>query len=519
MNLRLITNLLILFSLISIGFSISADINISEEISAVKISSSQINISGNGTLIINNPSSNDYIHQFEFDFRSDLILDFDYSNPNLSSNIDSIFGEEIRPNNNFETNYTFSGIIPISYYENFKARGISVLDWYTQDIYLNTNREISLSKLSRDNADTTNISSRGIGISGRNPTEFNLSIEYINLITTNSSNNNEFLESENIINTYQNFNLNPNQSFQFDFTDTQSSDFSIYWIDSKISAFYNINNDITLSFSDKSSESSKGSSRSFSSLNYEKEIIFEKFTNQSIIKNGDLIKIKLSIQNPNKKSIKEIYIQDIFPEEFKLLNGSSSKLLKFEIEELFPFETMIFEYTLNFSQNSSTQVFYLPRAKLSYKSGEILSNFLNLVNKNQEQRNKIIIEKEINYIDDERVETKITVKNLGDKDIENLKIIESPFGFLRNGTDNESFRSWLIPSIPANGEWEITYITNRENVNPNSIQAILNEKIQVLNTLIVNSNIIFNLEKLETNKIIFSLVTLAFILIIIDIIF
>ena len=525
MNLfRVFVLLSVILIFIPNSFALLVNVSISENISATNVSGSQVTLEINGNLNIHNPSTQDYIYQYKFEFRDDLSLSISFADSGIISNDNLMTGYDIESNSSLNSDYTISGTIPSSYFNTFQLSGESFLEWYSNEIHFDPPRYMSLTKIQRINENTTNVSQRNVIVEGFNPSQFNVTYEYINLIKTNTSNTNDFPEDENILTSYLNFTLGPSGTFYNVYTDPSSITGDIYWIESRVKANYsitrnvNISQDVVETVSSQSSGSGGSGGGSFDTTFGLNLISFQKFTNKGKISLNDDILVNLQIQNPNPFHISDLIILDAFPKYLKHKDKNEGNSIEFNLETILPYETRIISYPLNYFQESNEEFIFLPQAQLIHKNNSKFSNLISLLNVKEDLEKVLFIEKEIRYIDKGNYKTIIRIRNLGGSKIENLKIIENNFE-----SSKTKQKSWIIPSLDVDETWEISYESSFEEINYNIPEALTTQDVKVYKTVILHNQIISSLktysEEETSEKILAILAGMAIFLVFTDILF
>lgn len=535
----------ILFICINIGiififsnsvFPTSMQVKINETNLITKINDNQYKINSNGTLNLFNPTNFSHIYEFEATFRNDIFLNYIVNDSNLIKDLKSFKGRDIFANSSKIITYSFNGILTYDLYENFSLSNKSLFEWYLKSIDFVPNRYITLNKKERINENSTNTSSRLVLIEGENFCEFNISIDSLKLFKTHSQNGSSVFNEE-LLNKYENIDLKMDDEFKFSIVDYNSDDKTVYWIDSLVVTKNKIISNYLNNFIDLGTQvSSGGGSSSGNSRDKNKDnntqikelsLNFLKTVDREKLEFGDDIIVTLRIQNPNNYDIYNLEIEDLVNEYFQInkLNNSNSffknNKLYNNVSKIGAYENFEIKYGLKFEKHTNESLLYFDSAKLSYDNNIIYSNYLILINNVLNYSKKIVLEKEIVYLDENRARVFLRVKNIGNLDVFNLVLVEdnSQLFILENKTNLDYVKKWNINVLKSGKNWEVYYDENINSLNKNIPQIYGVEDIRVYKTIILNDKFGTNFDypKIKTYQKL--MIGVAVILLFIDVLF
>lgn len=508
---KTILNTIILITIILISTNIYATeikLNISENIHATEIGSGKIDILAKGILTITNPTNQSIVYDYGINFREDII--FNLKIDNISTNKTKmtysnkhIKGYEIMPNTTIKINYTLTGIMPRNNYNSYADTQKSLLNWYSEKMFFNPQRYATLSKLDREKNYSVEISKRWIIINGKNPTEFNVELVYMNLYKTNPTTNNQFYRTENLLQKYKNISLNPEDTFYFKYQDPQSSDKDSYWIEYQVHTKTELKEKRILNYNYYNSGNNNDDEQETEEENQTIEIITEtplkitKTANKNIIGYKDDIEIEIIIQNSNKFAIENLSLFETYPNYFNLIETPeeidtkiNENNLFFKIDKIYPYETKNIKYKLNFQKDYSGEIIYFQPTELNYNSKKIYSNQLLIFKKSEFKNKSLLVQKEIKYLNETTTRVTIKVKNIGQVDLEDLTIIEHNGNIEAvDNLDSNSEKTWKINKLKVGEEWETYYDIDSEDVNKYVPEIYGTDNTKVYKNLLFDSRI------------------------------
>ena len=521
---KLTLALFLITNFISLSYSIQPQITITEN-TTIHEKSSTLTITSYGTLQIYNPSPTDEIYEFTINFKDNENLNFEITTSTNTSNrfyttSSKIYGREILPNETIELNYKLTGQTDSSNKNAISTT--SVLNWYTKEFNLDPMRYVTLSKLERENP-SINESPRKIIIKGENPTNYNITIKYLDVFKTSTTSWENMTFAKQNIHTSTNINLAPSQQFNFEITDEQSNDETVYWLEYDVTTQNQITNNQTLTTTYSHKKSHKKDDENTDNPNSQQQpqldIKITKQTNQSQIKQNDKITLTLTLENPNNSTIYNLNLTDKISSIFKHLN-STKQHFQTTINKLNKQETIQFSYQIQLTKNLTDKLIYINPATLQYSNKTIYSNPITLINNNFISDKKILIQKQIEILNNSKTKITITVKNIGNIDLRNIAIVETINNVTIQNPDTITTKhaKWIIDNLKIGEKWETSYEVQTPNTNKYIPEIFGLDDAEIYKTLIINEQINENYIS-EPNSIIKSLAIIAITLLIIDIIF
>jgi len=492
--------LLLLFLVFSFNniFAIKVELNINESSTLTKLLIGTYSLDSKGVLELYNPSQVSKIYEVNFPIVLDSLIGIrkeivDNSSNKIEFKFDKIKGYIIEPNETIKVGYHIYGLLNYNIYNRSININKSILEYYIENFNFYTNLIVNLQKPQREgykynddanltlnSTPSTTNSTRLISSGIRNPTDFDCFIKNINLYKTKVAD--PYYNQGDLISSKKNVTVDPFDFKELDFFDYFSNEQSVYWVSTNTIIKSNINTFLNSKFIiQKKPSSSKGGSSSGGGGMSWKEIInnktldlidsvlLKKSVNKTIIRSDDTFKVILRVVNINNFKLKDLKIKDEIPEGYEIINTpknvkiSNGKSLEFEIEFVEEYGTYILEYILK-NKNKNNGITYLKPAILKIKDLEIFSEGILLINDLLPEK-KVFIQKEIKNLDDDYVQVKIKVKNLGTITLLDLLVVDN---IDQNAILKEISKifyehgSWKIKELKAGEEWEVTYITKRD---------------------------------------------------------
>jgi hypothetical protein len=541
--------ILIIFSIIflsSIVYSIKVEISITEDSAVTKLLNDKYSLDASGILTIKNPSNVSKVYEFVLPLDLDSLIGINKINlPNSSTfnnitnittsispnsekfefSFDKIKGYMIEPNQSISVGYHIFGLSEYNIYNNLNDTQ-SVLDYYVKSYDLVSNVILNLQKPQREdfeynidgtlNKTPSSNSSRLVSAQIRNPTDYDYFIDELKLYKTSVSD--PFFNNGGVLNSYFNLSINPFGYREVDFYDINSDETSVYWVSSSVFILTDINSTLSKVYklenkgggSSDNDANTGGGGGVYISDTIKDSIIFKKDVDKTIISKGDEFNVILTLANVKDRTILDLELSDEVPEGYEIKNVSTSvkisnRDLTFDISKIEGYETKNIIYTL-VSKKEYKGITYLKPAKLSHNDETLYSEGVLLINDMLPDQ-KIFIQKEVKYMDDDYAKVIITVKNLGNFHLEDLLISdEIPDDsiikqiskvFLERGV-------WSIKSLKPGEEWEVSYLISRDGSNFDTLPNIFGvEKSDVYGTMIFSEEIvtIFNEEPRTIEKV------------------
>ncbi len=507
------------FSFFSI-FGLSVEVNINESVEAYDFNTNRVNLVANGEFNFYNPSNNSEIYEFGFKFSPDVVFQTQFSTYSLEVFKSSVVGRDLAAGENLSVRYILRGTIPKSYYDDFKSSGLSLLEWYSYEIYFSPNKHATLNKLNRDYANASNVSSRDVWVMGVNPTEFDVRIDYINLYETDSDDYFAFRDIGNILDTFEKRILKPGQEFYFMGTDEFSDDTSVYWIDYSINALVNLSSIVLVKELAGSvpgtdgggSGGSNGGSSTGEWFFIDSPLIFTKYVDTWVTSFEDILKISLVVSNSNGVSIPNLFLEDFYPDMFRLVYESED-FRGLNVGDIKAYETRSFEYELEFFNESLDEILFFDSAELTYLNETIYSNSLSVINDLDYLGEKLFVEKVITYNLNGEIIVTIKVKNIGSVVLNDIKIVDS------ESKNSSNVRSWIIPKLYVNSDWQVSYVLSGGDNLFYVPDVYGTNDAKIYKTIIVNSNVESSGIGTSVSKISIVLGVLVVLLLFVDIIY
>ncbi|MDA3855276.1 MAG: hypothetical protein PF569_03390 [Candidatus Woesearchaeota archaeon] len=530
----------------SIVYSIKVEISITEDSAVTKLLNDKYSLDASGILTIKNPSNVSKVYEFVLPLDLDSLIGINKINlPNSSTfnnitnittsispnsekfefSFDKIKGYMIEPNQSISVGYHIFGLSEYNIYNNLNDTQ-SVLDYYVKSYDLVSNVILNLQKPQREdfeynidgtlNKTPSSNSSRLVSAQIRNPTDYDYFIDELKLYKTSVSD--PFFNNGGVLNSYFNLSINPFGYREVDFYDINSDETSVYWVSSSVFILTDINSTLSKVYklenkgggSSDNDANTGGGGGVYISDTIKDSIIFKKDVDKTIISKGDEFNVILTLANVKDRTILDLELSDEVPEGYEIKNVSTSvkisnRDLTFDISKIEGYETKNIIYTL-VSKKEYKGITYLKPAKLSHNDETLYSEGVLLINDMLPDQ-KIFIQKEVKYMDDDYAKVIITVKNLGNFHLEDLLISdEIPDDsiikqiskvFLERGV-------WSIKSLKPGEEWEVSYLISRDGSNFDTLPNIFGvEKSDVYGTMIFSEEIvtIFNEEPRTIEKV------------------
>ena len=425
---------------------------------------------------------------------------------------DKISGFMINPGEKVEVGYKIFGILDYNIYDRLNSSNDAVLDYYIDSYDFISSVILNLDKPDREgsiyNIDGTLNASYGVANTTRvvsavvrNPTDFNYYFKNLKLFKTTVAD--PFFDSGNMIKAYYNFSIEPFSYRSVDYTDKHANDKSVYWMSSVVlidyNIFFNVTHDFKIQASSVSSGGgSNGGSGSWSGF-VEKfnSILIKKDVDTTMVRDGEEFKVYLRIVNINDFALHNLTVFDEVPSNYEIRDISGNVQvagndISFFIEDIEEYETIVLSYSLVLNEEYKG-ITYLKPAKLIYNFQEFFSQGVLLIN-DLLPTDKVFVQKEIRFIDDEFAEVVITVKNLGNYLLEDIMISDdiSEMSIIKDISKMFFEKGvWRIKSLGAGEEWQVSYLIRRDGETFDSLPNVFGvDKSDVYGTLIFSEEIV-----------------------------
>ncbi|MFW6285841.1 MAG: hypothetical protein ACOC16_01570 [Nanoarchaeota archaeon] len=523
-------------------FSVNLEVSIQEDTQITKLpQDNRYSLQSIGELTIYNPSNTNKVYEFIIPFKLDDFVGIDkidYSEkiPILNSTnhtigynyinsskfnfeFNKIKGYLIEPNQTIRTGYKIYGIMDYNLYDVLENNQ-SVLDYYITSYDFVSNINIGLEKIERDGyvynssdgslleSPLDNTSIRYIVAKLTNPTDYNYFVNEFKVYRTLSSD--PYFEKGIIVDVVNNVSIEPFSLNEFDIVDETSPDNSVYWASYDISINYDFSEKVSRDFRVKKIEDqnqggggSGGSSGGGSSGAYvpdyfkeDYDLIIKKEASKTLVTHGEEFEVTIRIVNPNEFVFKNISLLDEIPQGFEIKKVSDkveieNRKLIFDIDEIEQYETISISYVL-VSKEDIKGVSYLKPSMVTYLDEEFYSQGVLIIN-DLIPNEKVFVQKEVEYLDNQFAQVKIIVKNLGNYELKDLILKE-------NIDDDSTIKDiskiffekgeWNIQSLNPGEQWEVSYVVSRD-ANLESIPNVFGlDKLEVFGTLIFSEEII-----------------------------
>ncbi len=494
--------------LISSVYSTKVDINIDETTTLTKLFNSKYSLQTNGVLTIYNPSNVSKIYEANFPIELDSLVGISKKNVDSSSDkfdftYNNIKGYIIGPNETIKVGYNIFGILDYNIY-NRLDKDESVFEYYVKDFNLVSKLVLNLNKPQREgfyNELDGNITDKTQGVETqrlisaeiRNPTDFDYTINELKLYRTGVSD--PMFGDGRVIKTYTNMSIDPFEYKLLDFFDTFSDDRSVYWISSDLYIKNIFTSKVVKNYQEEIRDTTAGTGDSFlPSIN--SSLIVKKETDKTLIQEGEEFRVILRIVNPTNYVLNNLTLYDEAPEGYQIDEVShevkiSKGSLTFRIDKLDAYGTYVIEYTL-IPKKDFKGITYLKPAKLVYKQNEYFSEGVLIIN-GLLPNEKVFVQKEIKYIDENFAQVTIRVKNLGNYLLENILVSDDmdEDAILKEISKVFYERGvWKIKMLKPGEEWEVTYLITR-NSKLDTLPNIFGvDKLDVYGTLVSSEEIV-----------------------------
>lgn len=515
----------IIFSILLISSSLSwalqPQITISENSKNTLLLNGNYNLEADGQISIYNPSNVSRIMEFRIPITLDALIginkkDIDATSAKFDFSFDEINGYIIEPQETITVGYHIYGLLSYDIY-NYTNSNISVFEYYADSFNLYTQTVVNLQKPTREQENTTNQSQRLISAGIRNPTDFDLFINDLNIYKTSVSD--PFFNNGVLLKSFANISVDPFGMGEVEVFDTSSTSNSVYWVSTDVNIQNNISTSLTESFTkQKPPESSGGGSggggssgggASWPNLDPTNnqtpqinetdfdDLLIKKSVDKTIVQNGEDVIVTLRIVNVNEDPVYNLSIEDIIPENYNIRNISENVkiendiFLKFNIDKVEAYDTYVITYTLK-NEDNIKGITYLKPAKLMYLNMTYFSDGVLLINELLPEK-KVFIQKEVRYVDENFAKVIIRVKNLGSVELKNLLVSDNidENSIIKDISKIFSERGvWNIKSLKAGEEWEVSYLIER-NANIDTLPNIFGvDNSNVFGTMISSEEVI-----------------------------
>ena len=520
-----LVKVLLIFSLYTITFTnlsyaMFVEHSVDEYIEITQLLDGRKSLFVSGNIEIKNPSTTSKIYEYRINTNlpSGVFGNFNSINSNAQIIGNRLYGYEFDSNSTLEFSYTFSGIINDSIESRLNNSNISFIELYSLPQYtlkpsINVDKPIMESEaqsvINQSTGEIERINStlseprRVVSSRVSNPSEFFIIGKELEILRTSTQDT--FMESAVSLGREENFSIDPLTYEQFDFVDRNSSNSSIYWVQSKISAMWDWNSTISYNFEVQQPPSNSGggggSSPSSPIVNdndnneemIRDNLIIKKEVDKLFVTKGEELGVTIKVMNLGSNKLEDIFFSDIIPQGYSLKSVTGADIdgdtLKFSIDSLDAFSETELKYTL-VKEVVDRSFTYLP--PVNYEGEAILEGAL--VVEELLGDAKIFVQKEVKWVDSEFSKVTITLRNVGDSRITNFRLFDDVNDRYRIREISKPFLNqsrglWNIDSLSPNSEWEVEYLVENHN-SVSELPILLGvEESQVYGTVILNSHI------------------------------
>ena len=516
-------NLLIIVFVFSISFfslySTEIEVSIVEDATSTKLLSGSYSLDVDGVIELHNPSNVSKVYEYSIPLNLDSLIGISQENvDNTSSNFDFSFdrikGYLLGPNETIRTGYNIYGLVSYDVFSKV-SQYESVLEYYS-DFEFVPKAVLSLQKPEREgirynedgslnNSEGENTSKRLVTAGIRNPTDFLLDVENVNIYATTADD--PMFKSGSLLTSFTNISLLPFAFRELDFFDPSSVNNSVYWISSKFLIQTDVITNITrISKEQKRSSggggggSSGGGGGSFGSpadeVNLSETVLIKKSVDKTVVRSGDEFIVYLTIVNTGDSSFENLQVTDEIPSGYEVKDISleakiSNSLLEFTIDELEGYSSNVISYTLS-NNNGVSGITYLKPAELVYDSETLFSEGVLVINDLLPDK-KVFVQKEVDIVDDTFARVTLRVRNLGSISIDDLLVTDDiPDDVIVKEISQIFFErgSWRINTLLPGEEWEVSYLVERNPTLDNLPKVFGIEQENVYGTLISSAEIV-----------------------------
>lgn len=508
---KFLINLFVLFLGITLFTNsvsaVKANIDISETYYSYPISQGKYSIEVKGSIKISNPSLVSKIYEINLPLKLDSLIGINkVDKPDVPNRFDfdynSIRAYLLEPEEEISTNYVIYGIVNYDLSEHTIKKGISVLEYYTENFNLYSNTIINVEKVQREgffyNESQELVSSpagnetRLVAATIRNPTDFDYYLKELSMYRTQSSN--PMYGDADLITKFHNFSIDPFDYKELNFFDADSTENSVYWVSSHVTIDSFIKTNIRYKPSSGGGDGGDDGGGIYIPQN---NIIVKKTTDKTLINAGEEFEVTVNVINVGASEINGLVLYDEIPpfheiydvsKGVKIINGTK---LIFDIDYIEAYGEFEVKYTL-VNKEDVKGITFLKPASVVYNEDTFYSEGVLIINDLLPNK-KVFIQKEIDYIDDDFARITITVKNLGAITLRNILVSDflDENSIVKDITQVFEERGvWNINILNSGEEWQVSYLIER---NP-QIETLPNlfgvDNSQVYGTLIFSEEVV-----------------------------
>lgn len=506
---------------LSSTFSTEIQVFVNETSVSTKLLSGSYSLDVDGILELHNPSNVSKVYEYSLPLTLDSLIGIsqvtiDNSSQNFDFSYDRIKGYLLGPNETIRTGYSIYGLVTYDIFTKLSVNE-SVLEYYS-DFEFVPKAILSLQKPEREgirynddgslnNSIAFNTSRRLVTAGIRNPTDYDLLVEDINIYATTS--NDPMFKSGSLLTTFSNLTLASFEYEELDFFDPSSVNNSVYWISSKFLIETDISTSLRRTSKEQKASSSGGGGSSgggssggggfggnFAQENISDFLIIKKSVDKTVVRSGDDFIVYLTLVNTGEKNYDVLSITDEIPLGYEVKNISekvklSGSILEFDIETIEAYSSKIISYTLT-NNNGISGITYLKPAELLYDDQVLFSEGVLVINDLLPDK-KVFIQKEVDIVDETFARVTLKVRNLGSILIDDLLVTDDiPEDVIIKEISKIFFErgSWKINTLLPGEEWEVSYLIERNPTLDNLPKVFGIEQENVYGTLISSAEIV-----------------------------
>lgn len=529
MKWRFLVIVIMLFGSLSLINALLVEQTIIEDQSATRLLDGRYTISVSGTLVVTNPSQVTPIYEYRHNLElpDNVFGGFQVTSTSpMSLSQRGFFGFNLPPSNStfnssISIDYSFSGIMTGEEFDLLEDGNISFLEAFSNPTYI-VRPSINVDKPISEHEDQTifnstsgeyetiprinNRSIRVVGTSIVNPTEFFLQVYEFEILRTRTTDT--FLENAVLIGEEQDFQVEPFGVRRFDYYDRNSTDNSIYWIRSHVSAAWSWDANISYNLRIQQPPATGGGGGGGAgvtppitppdedeiteqpSIN---DLVITKSVDKFFVSQGEELTVTIRVLNLRNTPITNISFKDLIPEGYSLVRINNANVngreLNFNIDFIDAFSEVELEYVL-VREHSTRSFTFLPPVQfdgLAITEGVlILEEVIGNTN--------LFMQKEITWQDSEYSRVRITIRNVGNSRIADVKLLDDINPRYRMREISKPFHEetrglWYIDSLAPGATWSVEYIVENHN-GISQLPILLNvDDSNVYGTIISNSHV------------------------------
>ena len=502
---------------VSVIYSTQIEVGIVEDATVTKLLSGSYSLDVDGVLTLYNPSNVSKVYEYSIPLKLDSLIGIsqeivDNTSSHFSFNYEKIKGYLLGPNETITTGYHIYGLVTYDVFTKLSGNE-SVLEYYS-DFEFVPKAILNLQKPEREgiyynndgslnSSDNLNTSSRLVTTGIRNPTDFDLFIEDINIYGTTA--NDPMFSSGDLLTSFNNISLGPFSYVEFDFDDTSSVNNSVYWVSSTFLINTTLNRSTQKTSLEQKAPTSGGGGGSSSggSFSFENQdidvtdtLLLKKAVDKTVVRSGEEFIVYLTIVNVGDIDLDSMKIFDELPSGYEIKDISdkvkiSGSSLEFDLDSLDAFSSKTISYTL-VNNNGISGITYLKPSELIYLNESVFSEGVLVINDLLPDK-KIFIQKEVDIINEDFARITLRVRNLGSISIEDLLVTDDiPDDVIIKEISQLFFErgSWKINTLLPGEEWEVSYLVERNPTLDNLPKVFGIEQENVYGTLISSAEIV-----------------------------